>query len=195
MDKKFDKNPNTVEKTEWLYLRHITPETERLNDWMFPYLNPLIKKDESDILEVGCGFGKTLAIINQKCNLKAKLLGIDISETAVTKSKQYYNYIKNMEVIWGNFEEYQSIYNDRFDLVICSQTLEHVDNPIIMIKNLKKAVKKGGILFITVPWPKSNLDNGVKTHYWRFYPEDFYGLLKNCEIKRETTRMIVVWKK
>lgn len=191
MDKKFDKNPNTLEKIEWLYSKHITPKTERVNEWMFPYLLSLIPTHPEDsILEVGCGFGKTLSIISK--GTSAKILGTDISETAVTKGAQYYSHL-GIDFIWGDFEK--SFYVEQFNLVICSQTLEHVDNPIVMIKNLKKAVKKGGCLFITVPWPKSNLDNGVKNHYWRFYPEDFYGLLQNCTVLRDLTRMIVIWKK
>jgi len=189
MDKKFKQNPNTPEKLEQLYSsRKLSPETERVNEWMMPYLLPLVPAT-GDVLEVGCGLGKTLSIISESSSVRLK--GIDISPTAIEKAEKYYQaiYFECM-----NFEN--SIEKLKYDLVICSQTLEHVDNPELMINKLKESVKINGTLFITVPWPKSSLDNGVKNHYWRFYPEDFYELISNdCLIEKEGTRMVVIWVK
>lgn len=42
--------------------------------------------------------------------------------------------------------------NDEFDLVLCSQVLEHVEEPLIFIKEIKRVMKNGGTLILTAPF-------------------------------------------
>jgi SAM-dependent methyltransferase len=191
MDKKYDKNPNTVESLNWLYSKRWSPASERENDWMYPYIDKLLKENNFEkILEVGCGFGKTLSYIQKKIQNKAILKGTDINKIAMEKGAEYYDGIIFEQANYETVKE-----NEVWDFIICSQTLEHVDNPVLMINNMKSALKEKGTLLITVPWPKSNLDNGVKAHYWRFYDSDFKKLLPGCKVEKSTTRMVVIWTK
>lgn len=193
MDKKYDINPNTLESLERLYNKRWTPATERVNDWMMPLLHSLVPagKDKK-ILEVGCGFGKTLSLLRAeiKAENRGCFKGVDISPTAVSKGNEYHS---DITLECSNYEHSKDF--SMWDMVICSQTLEHVDKPGLMIQKMSRALKQGGVLFITVPWPKGNLDNGVKSHYWRFYESDFHSLLPGCKIKRMATRMIIIWHK
>lgn len=194
MDKKYAENPNTPEMLEWLYTKRWKPETERINDWMFPKLFKILKRmpSYSFILEVGCGFGKTLDEIGKKFPT-FDLTGIDISKDAINGGKEFYD--DNIKLECMNFENYDTKFENKFDVIICSQTLEHVDYPFAIMDNMKRSLKKNGNLFITVPWPKSNLDNGVKSHFWRFYPDDFKNFYKDCKVLKEGTRLIAIWKK
>jgi len=42
--------------------------------------------------------------------------------------------------------------NEKFDVIICLAVLEHVYNPFVAVKNLKKMLKKNGIIFGYVPF-------------------------------------------
>jgi len=41
--------------------------------------------------------------------------------------------------------------NDSFDVIICTEVLEHVPDPIIAIKEMSRILKPGGIILITTP--------------------------------------------
>lgn len=51
-----------------------------------------------------------------------------------------------------------------FDLVICCSVLEHTPDPWGMARNLTKALRPGGALYVSVPW------------VWRYhaYPDDYW---------------------
>jgi len=180
-------NPNTIERMNQHYEK-FNPDSERFNDWMMPKLLEVVPK-KGKILEVGCGFGRTLHEL--KNHTGAILHGIELSPIAVEKAVNHYS-----GIIFEVADCEDMTYDREYDLVICSQTLEHVDNPKICIARMMKAVKKGGYIFITVPWPGSNLDRGVKLHHWTFYPEDYKEWLPGCQVIQETPRhMVVIYKK
>lgn len=187
MIKKKEINPNTIERMNQHYER-FNPKGERFNEWMMPSLKRILPAS-GKILEVGCGFGKTLNEISSLT--KADLFGIELSPIAVEKAVKYYPNIR----FWVEDCERMN-YPNMFDMVICSQTLEHVDNPTVCILKMKEAVKPGGWLYLTVPWPGSNLDRGVKLHYWTFYEKDFEDLLPNCSIEQpDKSHMVITYLK
>lgn len=187
MKKQKDTNPNTLERMNEHYSK-FHPENERYNDWMMPSLKHIMQTT-GKILEVGCGFGKTLNEISSLTD--AHLFGIELSSVAVLKAAKYYP-----EIAFKVEDCEQMTYQNMFDMVICSQTLEHVDNPKACILKMKEAVKPGGWLYLTVPWPGSNLDRGVKLHYWTFYAKDFEDLLPNCKVQQpDKSHMVVTYLK
>ena len=113
-----------------------------------------------------------------------------LEEIAIDKAQIFYPHIKFI------CEDAETIKHDKqYDLIINSQTLEHVDNPKIIIKNMMKLSKKNGVIFITVPYPNSNLDRGVKLHHWTFYEKDFKDIMgqhTEC-IKIDKNHLGVIW--
>ena len=186
MIKRYEKNPNTAERLDDFY-RGYPIEKERFNDWMIPMLEPLIPKN-GGILEVGCGYGKTLNWI-KKLGKNNTLVGVDISKVAIDGGKEHYD---GLMLICKDFTNDEEL--GKYDLIINSQTLEHVDDPEKMILKMKDSLNPKGVIFITVPYPKSNLDRGVKLHHWTFYPQDFIKILgKNCLMSREGNHLIVIY--
>jgi 2-polyprenyl-3-methyl-5-hydroxy-6-metoxy-1,4-benzoquinol methylase len=188
MKKRFEINPNNKKRMDEFYTK-FNPEKERFNDWMIPILEKKTPKNGS-VLEIGCGFGKTLNWIFEKNN-SLDIVGSDLSKIAIDKAQIFYPHIKFI------CEDAETIKHDKqYDLIINSQTLEHVDNPKIIIKNMMKLSKKNGVIFITVPYPNSNLDRGVKLHHWTFYEKDFKDIMgqhTEC-IKIDKNHLGVIWK-
>jgi len=72
------------------------------------------------VLEIGCGEGDLLDMINEK---NAITTGIDYSLEAITTAKNRYPYL---DVMCCNYTEYDVIYN--FDVLVMQGILEHLDN-------------------------------------------------------------------
>jgi len=68
-----------------------------------------------------------------------------------------------------------------FDLVVCFDTLEHDDKFWLSVEQMKKALKKGGILAIGVPGircPKHDHPHD----YYRFLDEGVKTMFEGCEL-------------
>ena len=118
----------------------------------------------SKILDIGCGEGSTLLNLNDESN---KLYGMDISEEAIELSK---NNLTDATYFLGDITKKETLPAQKFDLIICSEVLEHITDDDIAIENLSSLLKKGGYLIITVPhrkdyWTKADTEAGHVRRY------------------------------
>ncbi len=102
------------------------------------------KDNKIKILDFGCGSGFYLYELKKRGYNDS--LGIDFNEEVISAAKEVYGI--NAEKLDLN---YLLINNYKFDLILLNQVLEHVDEPLELLKNLHKLLNKDGILFISVP--------------------------------------------
>jgi SAM-dependent methyltransferase len=69
---------------------------------------------------------------------------------------------------------------DSFDYVLCTEVLEHTLQPFDAVKELKRILKPGGLLFISVPF--NFRIHGPLPDCWRFTEHGLRALLKDFEI-------------
>ena len=95
------------------------------------------------ILDVGCGTG---LFSYEAAKKGANVLGIDFSKDAIEIAKNKFEHL-NLE--------YQSIdvkkIKDKYDVIVSIGTLEHMDNPLQILKLFKKYLKPKGKIIITSP--------------------------------------------
>ncbi|MES2590598.1 MAG: class I SAM-dependent methyltransferase [Bacteroidota bacterium] len=111
------------------------------------YIRKLMEKhncnDIFSLIDVGCGGGTFLMSVKQYFP-NAQLMGVDVSEIA----------IKNLNKI-GIDGICSSLYsfeiNRKFDYIISSQVLEHLNQPYLFTKKLKDLSKPESIIMIDVP--------------------------------------------
>jgi ubiquinone/menaquinone biosynthesis C-methylase UbiE len=102
-------------------------------------------KDEK-LLDVGCGDGLQLEAFN-KYNPHLKLCGIDVSKKRIERaSKRVKAFLIN------GFADELPFKSETFDKVICSEVLEHVPNPLLVLKEIYRVMKNEGKLIISVPY-------------------------------------------
>jgi SAM-dependent methyltransferase len=68
--------------------------------------------------------------------------------------------------------------DDQFDFVICTQVFEYLADPGLVVAEIKRVLRKGGVLFLSAP-SLSLRDNDKE--YWRFLPEGLRHLLREFE--------------
>ncbi|MBI3520561.1 MAG: class I SAM-dependent methyltransferase [Bacteroidetes bacterium] len=98
------------------------------------------------VLDVGCGNGNISRYIGSKGH---DVLGIDISEATINKA---ISLTQMPNVRFKNIAAEELIAAaEIFDLVICSEVIEHLDAPSTVVKALSGLINKNGILIVTVP--------------------------------------------
>jgi len=96
------------------------------------------------VLEIGCGQGDFLHQLPKKF----EKFGIEINNKACQFIKNNY---KEITLFEGKTEKIHFPQGLKFDMVIMWHVLEHIENPAIFFKALKKILKKDAILIIEIP--------------------------------------------
>lgn len=90
---------------------------------------------KSKILEVGCGNGNLLKLLQKKKNTKSK--GLEINPDAVSKALE-----KGISIIHGDVNHDLSFYpNDSFDYVILRNLLQATHNPKAILQEIFRISK------------------------------------------------------
>lgn len=94
------------------------------------------------ILDVGCGVGNMLKQLRDTQQFKGS--GIEISHDAVERARR-----DGFNVFEGNLLEAR-LKEESFDAVILLYVLEHVSNPLEVLNEINRILKKRGFLFLAV---------------------------------------------
>ena len=99
-------------------------------------------KEKNAALEIGCGNGFFLYEL-QKAGYET-VRGVEPSEEAVSKAGRM------KQNIFNGFFENATYAESSFDLITCFQTLDHLMNPLDILKKVFRLLKKGGIAYFIV---------------------------------------------
>lgn len=101
---------------------------------------------EGPILDIGCHGGTFTERLLKKVQTK-KVYGIDISSPAIKLAKRRlpFGSFQVADVAKLPFE------NNFFEAAFCLEVLEHIDDPVKALKEVKRVLKKGSKLYILVP--------------------------------------------
>ncbi|MBI4641880.1 MAG: class I SAM-dependent methyltransferase [Candidatus Tectomicrobia bacterium] len=128
------------------------------------------------LIDVGCGSGALLSELSLD-NHDIKLAGIDISPYVIEQNRERFKKIQFYQMDIEKEHPYE-----RFDVVVCSEVLEHTDDPGKVIANLKSLANR--YLIMTVPSGKVYpLDKGFG------HIRHFNGRYLKREIERDSFRI------
>jgi len=108
-------------------------------EWLLKFV-----KNKKEILEMGYGDGILTSCLASR--YKTKLHLIEGSEILAKKAKKKH---KNIVVINKLFENYEP--KKKYDYIIASHVLEHVDNPILVLKKIKSWMHSKSLCIVHVP--------------------------------------------
>ncbi len=104
------------------------------------------------ILDVGCGDGSFYKFFK----LYAKNRGIDISNITyfgVDYNPKYQKYVNKLKGIYicCNVLELSKTIKKRFDFIIASEIIEHIDETDVLLKEISRVLKSDGYIYLTTP--------------------------------------------
>ena len=148
------------------------------------------------ILDIGCGGG---LLSEPMCRLGADVVGIDASENNISVAKLHAKKNNlNIKYVCSSPENFQI--NEKFDVILNMEIIEHVDNVEQFLKSCSNLLKKNGMMFV------ATLNKTLKsyifaiigaeyimrwlpigTHSWEKFvkPEDLIKVLKNYNLELE----------
>ena len=97
------------------------------------------------ILDVGCGGG---IICEPLTRLGAKVTGIDFAPNNIIAAKIHSKKNK-LKINYINKDIEKSELDEKFDIILMFEVLEHLDNWKKTIKNIKKNLNKNGLIIIS----------------------------------------------
>lgn len=97
------------------------------------------------ILDVGCGDGRYLNLLKQAGPESWRLEGIDFGAPAIERARE-----RGLAVTLGAYESLE-LGEERYDLIILNQVIEHFTDPAAMVEKLHHELKPGGYLSIETP--------------------------------------------
>ncbi len=169
-------------------------------------------KKEDKILEVGCGNGYYLNLLN-KLDFNLTLIGIDMDELALIDAKKFIKDNK-VKLILSDASKLP-FQNNSFDKVVISEVIEHVDNEKQVLSEIYRVLKPKGIMALTtcnidypLLWDPVNwtLQHVFKTHikdgFWagiwnqhlRLYKKNSLDeLIKKAKFKIEASEYLTRW--
>jgi 2-polyprenyl-3-methyl-5-hydroxy-6-metoxy-1,4-benzoquinol methylase len=100
----------------------------------------------AEVLDVGCGNGVIARSLGEE---GFTVTGIDVSEKAIAKARQA-NILPNVKFEVINAEQLVAD-RKRFHAVVCSEVLEHLEDPGRLLKVLHQTLHNNGVLIVTVP--------------------------------------------
>ncbi len=106
--------------------------------------------DEVNILDCACGIGYGSEILKSNCNI-CQYIGIDNSEKAINYANNIY---RDAKCNFINHDINNISLNNQFDIIISFETLEHIENYLLVFKKYKNWLKPNGILIGSVPTSK-----------------------------------------
>ncbi len=140
-------------------------------------------KQGAKILEIGSGLGYLTYAFN-KSGFDCE--GLDYSDTATDFANNFFG----KKYKQGTIENFSENNENKYDVVIATEVIEHVVDPNAFIENSLKVLKSGGILILTTPikdiHPKGTIweTEPAPVHLWWFTEKGIESVAKNfnCEI-------------
>lgn len=111
------------------------------------------KNNNSRLLDLGCGTGLALSIVGRVFH---NSVGCDTEEKEVKAAKELLKKL-NLDIPVIKYDGKKLPFKDgSFDVVISIDVIEHAKDPTLMMEEIRRVLKKNGILHITTAnklWP------------------------------------------
>jgi SAM-dependent methyltransferase len=145
----------------------------------------------ANILDVGCGQGELLRELTEAIP-SAKVFGADLSAQSIADSRKR-NPTFDLFQLDLTHPDFVTTYADRigaFDLVVCSEVLEHIPNDALAASNVCKLLSPTGVAIVTVPGGKMSAFDKVIGHQRHYSPETLSSRLGEAGFRVE---QVLAW--
>jgi len=117
------------------------------------------------VLDVGCGSGEIARVIKEKGYLVS---GVDFSPTAIELARK-----QDIDSHLADLDSGIPFDDDTFDTVWAGDVIEHVFDPIFVLREINRVLIPGGQLLCTVPY-NLNMATRLRVLFGHSYQESVY---------------------
>jgi SAM-dependent methyltransferase len=161
--------------------KRLESQANFLEDYIF---NDVNLNESKTLIEIGCGIGAQTEILLKRFPDIA-ITAIDISEEQIQKAKENFTGIDKRVVFECQDASHLTFKDNSFDSAFICWVLEHVNNPLEILKEAFRVLKPGGKLYVTEVHNDSFYLNKICpsiTAYWKAFNEFQYSIGGNPEI-------------
>mgnify|MGYP003143015467 FL=1 len=138
------------------------------------------------LLDVGCGLGNFCRYIKAR-NPALDVVGIDYSKFAIKKAKTL---AKNIDYMVA--DAFHLPFEDNtFDVISVQEIVEHVEKPKELLLEMKRVLKRKGVLLLTTPW-KIGDTLMSEEHIQEWTPIEFKEISKGIFDDSKTASPIII---
>lgn len=142
------------------------------------------------LLDVGCGIGEFTVQLRDQFHT---VVGIDIDPDEIEFAKKRIGNSPNVSLHCGELESFH-FPDERFDVCLCLDVLEHVTHPYLLLQEINRILKRTGSLIVTVPnWYDIIVSKVLRQnplHIHTFTPWRWIAILKKAGFKIEFYRAV-----
>jgi SAM-dependent methyltransferase len=153
MEREYELQTHRAEERHWWYRgrrRVLADVIERMD-----------MAGQPRVLDAGCGSGRNMIELARY----GKVTGVELSSTSVRLARE-----RDVgEVLEGSLMQ-MPLEDDSFDLAVCLDVIEHLEDDVGALRELRRVVAPGGHLLVTVPayqWLWSSHDE-INHHHRRY---------------------------
>lgn len=114
------------------------------------YLDAMNIDGAHAVLDIGCGTGVAARAIARRQQFTGKVTGIDLSAGLLQVANQLgksEGLNEQLEFLVGDTKRLE-VADEAFDAVVAHTVVSHVDQPLLVIKEIARVVRRGGIIGI-----------------------------------------------
>jgi SAM-dependent methyltransferase len=154
------KNSKTLRRTFYFLLDIFFLRSWHIRRILTEAGDKLDKKSEWTLLDAGCGFGQYDRFILQKFQ-HVKVHAIDVKEDYLEDNRRYFkDDIESGRISFYSADLLEFSSDMVFDMIICIDVLEHIEEDHKVMKNLSECLREGGLFLMHSPSHYSEDDAG-----------------------------------
>jgi SAM-dependent methyltransferase len=116
-----------------------------------------------NVLDIGCGTGDLITV--WVARLGAEVVGIDIHEPSIRLARRRHS-MPNLQFDLATAEDLLTE-EKTYDVIICSEVLEHLHHPQSLLDIMRKLIRPDGLCLVTIPngWGPKEHEESILSVY------------------------------
>ena len=113
-------------------------------------LRKIFNHQEVEIYDAGTGYGQYSYFMSKNLS-PCKIYAVDVKEEWIKDGHDFFK-SENINNVNFGIEDLTKIeHKNRFDIIVCVDVMEHIEEDVKVFENFYRALKKGGYLLINTP--------------------------------------------
>ena len=155
----------------------------KYNAWVYDLVKPHMGQE---VLEVGAGIGT----MTRHFLRSAQITATDIAPGCLARMRRDFEGYPQVRVEHLDISRPSGLPEEKYDSVVCLNVLEHIEDDVQALRNMRRLLKPGGRVVLLVPAnPRlyCGIDRGVG-HFRRYVLDDLVSKLEKAGFKTTHTR-------